>query len=289
MKNVIFGLGQASKDLSFGIAGVGHGNGFNTDYKNLVDELASQGVTNSRAFSVGLASKDASNGGVVVFGGVDTRKFTGPLYKFENLPPQTESGQTGPWRYWIQMTSVGISKPGSGSKTYSNSGIPIVLDTGSTLSYLPQSIVTQLAADFGSTLDQDGSIPVSCSLQSQGGSVDFTFGSLTLKVPYHEFIWEAAPNQCLVAVSPQGATTALLGDSFLRSAYVVLDQDNQAIYMAPYVNCGQNETTWPVNGGNFTGACTAAQNAGGRSFGAIADQRIIGMLALGVQCLMWLL
>ncbi len=289
MKDVIFGLGETSKDLSFGIAGVGHGYGFNTEYKNLVDELASQGITNSRAFSVALASKDASNGGVVVFGGLDTRKFTGPLYKFENLPPQTESDQTGPWRYWIQMASVGISKPGSGSKTYSNSGMPIVLDTGSTLSYLPQSIINQLAADFGSTVGQDGSISVPCSLQSQSGSVDFTFGTLTLKVPYHEFIWEITPNQCFVSVSPQGDTTALLGDSFLRSAYVVLDQDNQAIYMAPYVNCGQNETTWPTTGGNFTGACTANQNAAGRSLGAIADPKIIGMLALGVQCLMWLL
>ncbi len=270
---------------------MGHGYGFNTEYKNLVDELADQNVTNSRAFSVALASKDASNGGVAIFGGVDTKKFVGPLYKFKNLGPQIEGGQEGPWRYWIQMDSIGVTKPGGSPSTYSGSGMPIVLDTGSTLSYLPKSIISQLANDFSAKTAQDGSLPVSCDLQSQGGSVDFTFGSLTLKVPYHEFIWEIAPGQCYLGVAPQSATTALLGDSFLRSAYFVVDQDNQAIYLAPYANCGQSEKTWPAAGGNFTGECTLKQqqNAGRRSFGSIADLKVLGALGFGLQFLMMLI
>jgi hypothetical protein len=74
LSNVIFGVGQGSKELDFGIAGVGHGKDFNLQYNNLIDELAEQGVTNSKAFSVALGSQFANNGGTVIFGGVDTKK-----------------------------------------------------------------------------------------------------------------------------------------------------------------------------------------------------------------------
>ncbi len=288
MKDVLFGVGQSSTDLTFGIAGVGHGNNFNTDYNNLVDELAANNITNGRALSVALASKDANNGGVVMFGGIDTKKFTGPLYKFTNLPPQTESGRKGPWRYWVQLDSIGVTKPGSSSGKYSSSGMAIVLDTGSTLSYLPKSVISQLGSDLGATMASDGTLAVPCSVASQSGSVDFTFGQLVLSVPYHEFIWEIAPNQCYVGVAPQGATTALLGDSFLRSAYVVMDQDNQAIYLAPYSNCGQNEKTF-VPGSNYTGECTASQKNAAPSLGSPANLWALGTCALGIQLLMALL
>lgn len=73
---------------------MGHGNGYNLEYDNLIDVLYEQGVTNSRAFSVALGSKDGS-GGTVIFGGVDTKKFSGNLVQLENLPPQMEQGQPG--------------------------------------------------------------------------------------------------------------------------------------------------------------------------------------------------
>lgn len=294
MKDVIFGLGTASEDLTYGIAGVGHGYGFNTDYYNIVDELAINNVTNGRYFSVALASKDANNGGVVIFGGIDTKKFTGPLYKFNNLSPQTEgtSGKKGPWRYWIQMDSVGITKPGaSASSAYANSAQAIVLDTGSTLSYLPKSVISSLGVDMGATQASDGTLAVPCSVQSQSGTVDFTFSGITLKVPFREFIWEISPNQCYVGVAPASSgTTALLGDSFLRSVYTVYDQDNQALYLAPYANCGQSEAAF-VPGTNYTGDCSASSsgtkpNAASTSLGSPVNMWALGALAVGVQVLM---
>ncbi|KAH8890397.1 acid protease [Thozetella sp. PMI_491] len=290
MKNVVFGLGQGSDELAFGIAGVGHGLGFNfNNTRNLIDELQHNNITNGRSFSVALASKDANNGGVVIFGGIDTKKFTGSLMKFTNLEPQMESGRLGPWRYWIQMDSVGITKPGSSSKTYSSSGQAIVLDTGSTLSYLPRSVISQLGSDMGATTASDGTLSVPCSLASQSGTVDFTFSGFTLKVPYHEFIWEVEANQCFVGVAPQSSgTTALLGDSFLRSAYMVMDQDNEAIYLAQYSNCGQNEKTF-VPGTNYTGECSAAKvNASPRSVSSSANMWTLGAIGLGFQLLMML-
>ncbi|KAH8904992.1 acid protease [Coniochaeta sp. PMI_546] len=266
LKQVIFGVGQESQDLAFGIAGVGHGKGYNLQYNNLIDEIYEQGITSSRAFSVALGSKDVSNGGSVIFGGVDTQKFSGKLFQFANLPPQTEQGQEGMWRYWIQLDSVGMTKPGSSSNTYANSALPIVLDTGATMSYLPQSIINNLAKDFNAQLVDDGTLAVDCATAKQSGTVDFTFGKLTIKVPYHEFIWEAAPGQCFVGAAPVSGTTPILGDTFLRSAYVVFDQDNSNIFLAPYKNCGTKEQTLPSGAGaaaNITGECVAPNAAVG--------------------------
>ena len=63
---MIIGVGKGSHDLSFGIAGVGHGNGFNLLYNHLIVEIYEQGVSASCAFSVALGPKDINDGGTVL-------------------------------------------------------------------------------------------------------------------------------------------------------------------------------------------------------------------------------
>ena len=45
--------------------GVGVGMGFNTEYPNIVDQLALQALTNSRAFSLDLRGVDSPEGKVL--------------------------------------------------------------------------------------------------------------------------------------------------------------------------------------------------------------------------------
>jgi len=211
--------------------GVGFGNGVNLEYNNIVDELAEQGVTNSRAFSVALGPSSQNNGGLVIFGGIDTKKYAGKLFTFPNLPPQP--GEKNHWRYWIQLDSIGFTKAnGGGSTVYQNSRTPIVLDSGATYSYLPASIITKLAADFGGTMDSDGITQVPCSLLNQGGSVDFTFGQLVIRVPNKEFLRQVDSSTCIMGAMV-AEDTLLLGDTFMRSAYGML------IPPAPGLSCGQ--------------------------------------------------
>ncbi|KAB5517293.1 aspartic peptidase domain-containing protein [Coniochaeta sp. 2T2.1] len=264
-----FGVATASEDLNEGIMGLGWGNGFNLDYNNFIDDLADEGITNSRAFSVALGSVTANNGGVLIFGGVDTKKFTGPLVPNKILGPQ---GGENLYRYWIQMTSVALSKSGSNTKQYPNANMPIVLDSGSSLSYLPSSIVTQMAQDFQGQFDSSsGLYQVPCAQAQQQGTVDFTFGEATIKVPFNEFIWQFSSQICILGAVPVsgGGMTALLGDTFMRSAFVVFDQTTETISLAQYANCGENEQVIPAGGaGNFTGECmvnSGEKSAGGRT------------------------
>jgi len=280
-----FGVATASQDLNEGILGLGWGKGFNLPYDNFIDVLAEQGATKSRAFSIALGSVNANNGGVLIFGGVDTKKFTGPLISNKILGPQ---GKENLNRYWIQMTSIAFSKSGSSSKTYSDSAMPIVLDSGSSLSYLPSSIVTAMVSDFNAKLDESGFYLVPCSQVNTEGTLDFTFGKAVIKVPFADFIWQFSSTQCILGAMPLPKTsgiTPLLGDTFMRSAFAVFDQTQETISLAQYVNCGENEQVIPVGGvGNFTGECqgpsAAKKDAAGRltfSMTAVALAAVAGL------------
>lgn len=277
-----FGVATQSEDLNEGILGLGWGKGLNLEYSNFIDVLADENVTNSRAFSVALGSVAASNGGVLIFGGVDTKKFSGPLISNKILGPQ---GGEQLNRYWIQLTNIALSKDGKSSSSYASSAMPIVLDSGSSLSYLPSAIVKSMANDFSGTYDSaSGLYTVPCSNVQSAGTVDFTFGQATIKVPFSEFIWQYASNLCILGAVPVtgNGMTSLLGDTFMRSAFVVFDQTTATISMAQYLNCGANEQAIPASGvGNLTGECgTASKSAAGQttfSMAALAMAAVAGL------------
>jgi len=86
---------------------------------------------------------------------------------------------------------LGITVPGAtSSKSISTTSQALILDSGSTLSYLPPAIVTALLASFsGYTYQGNGVYFVPCSFQNEPGTIDFTFIGVTIKVPYSQFIW----------------------------------------------------------------------------------------------------
>jgi hypothetical protein len=57
-----FGDASTSMSQMEGIMGIGWGKNMDTNYLNIIDQLAAQGVTHSRAFSLDLASIDVSQG-----------------------------------------------------------------------------------------------------------------------------------------------------------------------------------------------------------------------------------
>ncbi|KAK0628544.1 aspartic peptidase domain-containing protein [Bombardia bombarda] len=250
LTSVQFGVATRSQELNEGIMGIGFGAGLNTDYNNIIDELAAQKVTNSKAFSVALGSVDANNGGVIIFGGVDTKKFTGSLVSNPVLGPQFNGDVH---RYYVQLTSIALNESTT-QKTYPNSSAAVVLDSGSSLSYLPESVFTSLAGDLGAQLDQQsGAYFVDCSLLTSAdtNTIDFVFGEVTIKVPVSDFVLQADSQDCILgamSADPSTGITALLGDTFMRSAYVVFDQTTDTISMAQYANCGQAEQTIPAGG-----------------------------------------
>lgn len=288
VKSLQMGL-ATSVETGTGVLGVGftQDEAAQTKYPNIITELADQNFTNSRAFSLYLNDIRATTG-TLLFGGVDTAKFSGPL----NILPIVEQPQ-GYTYYGVVMSSV--------SMTYSNgTQVPIssglagaILDSGTTLSYLPEAVVTPLFSELGVYTDAlaSGYSMISCDyLNSQPGlAVSFGFGdgqasggdNFTISVPVNELVLDVlstygeltsgAPfdNVCLFGIQSSASgfggggggggggddsedDITLLGDTFLRSAYVVFDLDHHQIGMAQAVMnvTGQSSITELTSAGS---------------------------------------
>ena len=235
-----FGVATASQDAFSGILGIGYGQGITTNYRNFIDELNAQNATRVKAFTVALGSKQEEEGSVV-FGGVDTSKFSGSLARLPIIPAKNSPDRVP--RYWVNMESVSLSPPEGASRAYPNTNFPVFLDTGATMTLLPEALANAIATDFGSPgPDASGFYEVSCDLNNVNGTLDFAFNGMTIKVTYDELIRtvQSSPPSCFLGISPSNEF-ALLGDTFMRSAYstffvacFTFDLDFTSIFPPPY-------------------------------------------------------
>ncbi|KAH6848023.1 aspartic peptidase domain-containing protein [Chaetomium sp. MPI-CAGE-AT-0009] len=238
----IFGVAFDSAHAIVGLMGAGPSlEGWENGYPLVVDSLAQQGLTNSRAFSMDLRDFDSARGSVI-FGGIDTKKYSGTLVKCPIIPAaQSPDGLT---RFWLYVNGISVNQPdGNVVTVYSTptggKGQPVLLDSGYTLSALPAPIMQNLVSAFPSAeyLPDDDLYVVDCLDPGQGGSLDFTFGDKVINVPYYDFVWHV-PDSDLCVLGAFTDDFPVLGDTFLRAAYVVYDWDNRMIHLGQSDDCG---------------------------------------------------
>jgi len=124
------------------------------------------------------------------------------------------------------VTSIGMTKPGEKGVIYTprdTFAMPVLLDTGSTLSYMREDLVAQIGQQFSATVDEAGNYIVDCSWRDRDGTVDFGFnrGRMVINVRYKDFVYQQYPGHCMLGVQPAdaGSTHYVLGDTFIRGAY----------------------------------------------------------------------
>lgn len=222
------GIGYQVNEVQVGRAG-------KSVYNNLPAQLKADGVISSNAYSLWLNDLDASTGSIL-FGGVDTAQFQGEL---ATLPIQKESNTFA--EFLITLTGVSIGS----TVIAKNQAQAVLLDSGSSLTYLPdamtEAIYEQVGAQYDST---QGAAYVPCSLANNASTIDFTFSSPTIKVPMNELVifitstsgrpltFSDGTRACIFGIAPAGTGTAVMGDTFIRSAYLVYDLDNNEISIA---------------------------------------------------------
>lgn len=242
VKNLQFGIGQVSTTPD-NILGIGYPsnevqvvNAGDDPYPNLPAKLKADGTISSNAYSLWLNDLDASRGSLL-FGGVDRDRYEGDLVSF---PVQKVAGDF--YEFFITLTGFdwGSDKLGQ------DMALAVLLDSGSSLSYLPNDLFDTIFSDVNAQYDQSTGTPyVDCSLADQDFDIKFHFGNdMSIKVPMSELVINASdPEQgqlefqdgtpaCLFGLAPSGGSTNVLGDTFLRSAYVVYDLDNNEISLA---------------------------------------------------------
>lgn len=229
-----FGIGYTSSSDE-GILGIGYESNeaiveySPTTYVNVPANMVQQGLINSNAYSLWLNDLDASTGSIL-FGGVNTDKYTGSL---ETVPIIKEQGIYA--EFIIALTAVGMN--GNNGSLATNLDTAALLDSGSSLMYIPDTIAEAIFKEVGATYDeQEGAAIIDCSAADSDKTIDFTFSSPTISVSMSELVivagYSGTQPICILGIAPAGDTTPVLGDTFLRSAYVVYDLYNNEISLA---------------------------------------------------------
>ena len=230
VQNVQFGLGINSNQTP-AIMGIGFAAGetitqFNlAPYPNLLDQMVSQKVIESRTYSLYLNDVEASAGSIL-FGGVDLKKFEGPLRTI----PMNKDGNA--------FTNFLVSLTGLSFTPSENHTIPIgpsssfplnsLMDSGTPSLILPTPMTHFLVSKFHASLDKDTGLfrLPNCDLQNDTtGYLTLDFSGIKINVPFKELAVPDGNGGCSLGVDDSGSSEscAVLGDTFLRSAYVVVD------------------------------------------------------------------
>ncbi|KGO59225.1 Ribosomal protein S10 [Penicillium expansum] len=270
IKDFQFGVGFSSGS-SEGVLGIGYttnevqvGRNGDSAYANLPKAMVNKGVIQSNAYSLWLNDLDA-NTGSILFGGVNSKKYHGAL---QTVPVQKVGGQYS--EFIIALTKVSLTNSSS-ENTYSSSSIPagVLLDSGSSLTYLPDALVQEIYDDLGVSYESDSGIGyVECSMADEDITLSYTFSSPTINVGINEMIIDAGDlyfrngkRACIFGIVPAGSSTAVLGDTFLRSAYVVYDLANNEISLASTnFNTTENDILEIGTGTDSVPGATAVSN-----------------------------
>lgn len=254
----ILGIGYPGNE-----AQVARGTG--PEYRNVPDLMTELGLINSNAYSLWLNDLDAETGSLL-FGGVNTEKYIGDL---ATLPIQRTTRSPTPREFIITLTDLSLSAPdGSNQQNLiSNRAEPVLLDSGSSLTYLPddlaQIVMEAVNAEFAA---RSRVAIVPCSLAENTTVLNFRFTDPVISVPMNELVLpptrrsssdsgsssgstsssstgstsgadaftlaDGLTRACLFGIAFAGENPSVLGDTFLRSAYVVYDLDNDEISIA---------------------------------------------------------
>ncbi|CCG80750.1 Aspartic proteinase sxa1 [Taphrina deformans PYCC 5710] len=218
--------------------------------QTILQQLRDAGAISSTAFSLYLS--DGSTGQLTI-GGVDSGRYSGPLTV---LPIQSDPTSTGT-DFYVNLAATGHGGTASNRITVNQL---VVLDSGTTSIYIPATVVEQLAQDLqGYFVPYDSSsglLAIPCSTST---TIDFYFSdSAVIRVPTSEILQgrltasqarrlgiTTSSDVCVLSLfGTVDSDVYLLGDAFLRSAYVVYDLDQGQIALAQSsYNTGSNITT----------------------------------------------
>ncbi|QKX59884.1 uncharacterized protein TRUGW13939_07026 [Talaromyces rugulosus] len=202
-------------------------------YNNLPYALAEKGVINSAAYSLWL-NDITSESGTILFGGVNKAKYIGDL---QTLPIISVNGVH-------QELAVALSdvsgQSSSGSISYADGlPLPVILDSGTTLTMLPTAIANKIFDDvkaiYNTTLSASF---IDCEAGKQDYNLTYSFSGASISVGINELVAPDPQHRlpegvCIFGIVPtDNNAEILLGDTFLRSAYVVYDLENNEISIA---------------------------------------------------------
>ncbi|OBA21310.1 acid protease [Metschnikowia bicuspidata var. bicuspidata NRRL YB-4993] len=190
-------------------------------YDNFPWALQNAGITPKASYSLYLNPN--SDSGVVIFGGIDTEKYDGCLSKY----PVYDSGND---------LSINVESVYMGEKEIEINS-PYSIDSGTSLGLVGQELMDELDIIFDATVvEMDGTSyrVISCT-QPDDQYVVFNFGANEILISYADLVLKNDDDSCILGLA-YFEGYQVLGDVFMKHAYVYFDLTDQTIALAQAVS-----------------------------------------------------
>ncbi|GFF50180.1 probable aspartic-type endopeptidase opsB [Aspergillus udagawae] len=205
-----------------------------TEYSNFPQTLVQAGHIKSATYSLWMEDV-TSHSGTILFGGVNTAKYLGQL---QTIPLQPAGGVYTFLR--VILTGIALRQGTSNATKYPDTEFPLLvtIDSGASVTYLPESLTTKIYSGLGVTRNAEYDVPVlPCSMKDKDITMTFDFSGIRIDVNIHELVlsgvdMEGDTVMCVFGIYTTTSGIPVLGDTFLRSTYVVFDLANREISMA---------------------------------------------------------
>ncbi|KAK1709493.1 aspartic peptidase domain-containing protein [Colletotrichum lupini] len=249
ISNNTMGLGQTGKLTSplIAILGVGPSSSEASvlannakPYTNFPENLKAQGLTKSLAYSVYL-NDFRSPTGSVVFGGMDTAKFTGQMQMIPLVGQKLFKSND----FIVPWTSFSFSADKNAKPTAigGNNFPPVLVDTGNPSLSFPPKILDLIGPAINIQTLQDGTKALKCSSGDSGAKFNFEFQTAKVEVPlsmiFIPLMKNGAPvtdksgsSLCTLPLEPIDSNVASFGAPMLSAVYTVFDLENKQLGMA---------------------------------------------------------
>lgn len=240
VNNVQIGLALESNRDS-GILGIGYAlNEANViqDGKQVLDTYPTlfERLFNSKFIKIMACSIwwDNPSSGSLLFGGVDTAKFSGDLI---TIPIVKENGRYQHLKVELSDLKLpGVSRSPDPSQSPKRASISLFFDTGAVATYLPAWLVYEVWDAVGATsLDDDGFPFVNCDIMKSKSTFDLIFGSTSISILLSALIYPKGGSCKVLVVENLGTSVhdeGILGAFILSALYVVFDITNHEISLA---------------------------------------------------------
>ena len=266
-------VGDGSATANNGLMGIGFdsnearvSNEGERPYLGVVSQMKKQGLISTLSYSLWLDDVDAKTGSIL-FGGVDTSKFNAPLIALPMVGFEAEDDFETVNEMAVEMTSLELND-NSGTSNLATKGqvVPALLDSGTTSIRLPSDLAQAVWDTAGAVNDASIGVPiVACNLSTAKASFVFGFGGSSgpkVSVPMSQLVGDPdgsvffadGTEGCVLSVLVEDEGRVILGDSFLRSAYVVYHLEAKTIALAnSNINAGSDTDIQEISDDNIPG------------------------------------
>lgn len=205
-------------------------------YMNFPARLKSDGIISRNAYSI--YSVDGK--GSVLFGAIDKAKIDGTLTSFPvvNVYPFNRNRRL----FSILVRDLSLSTDSGSNITVTNRSFPVLFYTGTSISYVPMSVLSNIIRALNGRYDSDSEVGVIPCPANNNVELNLKFGDTTYSIPISSLLIENN-GECILGILPsnEAERTLVFGGNIIKHLYVVFDADSMEVSVAKVKNSSRQK------------------------------------------------